>query len=106
MVAAHRDRALRDQVLHHRHHPGRIGAIADEVAQQRDAVGAMQMGLLETGLEGLAVGMDVGDQCNLHVEVSPVGHAGVPRYGIECRPQPGRHGARLESPRSRDRRDP
>ena len=118
MVAAHRDRALRDQVLHHRHHPGRIGAIADEVAQQRDAVGAMQMGLLETGLEGLAVGVNVGDQCNLHVDVSPVGHAGVPRHGIECRPHPrrpaaaaapqqsGRHAARLESVRSRDRRDP
>ena len=67
MVALHGDGAgVRDLVAHHVDHPGRVGAIADEVAQQRKVRSALGAGMRQHGLEGLAVAVDVGDDGEAH----------------------------------------
>ena len=51
---------------------GKVGAIADEVAKKGVTVGAQAPCLIEAGFEGLAVGVYVGDQCQLHLRSTPV----------------------------------
>jgi hypothetical protein len=62
MIALHRNGAAR-HVLHDRlHHPGRVGAVADEVAGKRVLVGALLLGVRQAGAERLPVGVQVGHQ--------------------------------------------
>ena len=62
VVAAHGDRPLRHQVPHLLHHPRRVRPVAHEVAEEGQSVSTVQVGLFETGFEGFAVGVDVGDE--------------------------------------------
>ena len=48
------------------HHRGRIGAIADQVPEQREAIGTPIPGMGQAGVQCLEVGMDVGQQGELH----------------------------------------
>jgi len=66
MIAHHRHGALGDELAHPVHHPAGIGAIADIVAQKGVAAGALGAGMLQHGLEGLAVGMKIGDEGLFH----------------------------------------
>ena len=66
VVALHGDGAVGHQGHDLFGHPGGVGAIADEVAQQRKARGALGAGVGQHGLEGLSVGMDVGDESPAH----------------------------------------
>ena len=92
MVAEHGDRALADHVAHLVHHPGRIRAIADEVAQQHPALHALVSGMVEHGFDRFAVGMQVGDEGAFHGrqgQVSPVAWRRLCRSrltGLNCAP--------------------
>jgi hypothetical protein len=66
MVTAHGERAVLDQPARLVEAPFGIGAIADDVAEQDDAIGAIAGNGVEAGVEGLAVGMDVGQKRNQH----------------------------------------
>ena len=66
MVAQHGDGAVGDQGRDLVEHPGRVGAVADEVAQQRIARGALGAGVGKDGFEGLFIGMNIGDQGPAH----------------------------------------
>mmetsp|Transcript_10601 Transcript_10601/g.43300 ORF Transcript_10601/g.43300 Transcript_10601/m.43300 type:complete len:229 (-) Transcript_10601:647-1333(-) len=66
MVAAHHHTPLRRQGHGLRHDIGRVGTVADEVAQQRKAGRALSARIGQHRLESMAVGMDVGDQGPAH----------------------------------------
>jgi hypothetical protein len=55
VIAHHRHRAVVDHVHDRRHHPIRIGAVADIVAEQHRSLGATRLRIGEAGLEGLTV---------------------------------------------------
>ena len=59
-------RALAHQAHDLIEHPGRIGAVADEIAQQRVVRGALRLCIGQHGLKGLPVGVDVGDEGPAH----------------------------------------
>ena len=56
VVALHAGRAERPGAGDHR---GGVGAIAHQVAQQGKVIGAMRAGVLQAGVQRLAVGVDV-----------------------------------------------
>ena len=66
MVAAHGDGAVVDEVHDGRHSPFGVGAVADIVAEQHDACGALAARRGEAGLERLPVGVDVREQRYQH----------------------------------------
>ena len=54
-------------VSHHRiNDPTGVGAVAHVVAEEDVFVDPVALGVLETGLEGLAIGMDVADERYSH----------------------------------------
>ena len=59
VVAANHRVTGSDQVHGLLHHVGRVGAIAHQVAQQGKVIGAMRAGVLQAGVQRLAVGVDV-----------------------------------------------
>jgi hypothetical protein len=80
MIAEDCDSALSDQVHHHGHCPVGIGAIADIVAEQDEALGAVCPRLSKARVESLSVGVNVGEERNQHChDLTPLwapSHAG------------------------------
>ena len=66
VVAEHGHGALVDQIHDGRHRPVGIGAIADIVAEQHDALGALVARLREASAERLPVGVNVREEGNQH----------------------------------------
>ena len=66
MVALHGDSAVADEAHHRLDGPLWIGAIADIVAEQNEALRAARARVVEAGPEGLAVGVDIGKQGDQH----------------------------------------
>ena len=66
VIAQHRGGALVDQVHDGGQAPVRIGAIADIIAEQNVAFGALCARLRQAGLEGLTVGVDICKDCDQH----------------------------------------
>ena len=62
--------ALLGQVADLLHHGHGLAAIADQVTQQRKLFGAVGAGVLQAGVQGLSVGVDVGQQGDFHGVVS------------------------------------
>ena len=58
------------QATHLLHHGHGLAAVADQVAQQCELFGALGAGVLQAGVQGLAVGVDVGQQGDFHGVVS------------------------------------
>ena len=71
MVAAQGGGAGGDEVAQPSDAPFGIGAIADDVAEQDEAVRAIAGHGVEAGLEGFAVGVDVGQKRDQHGCISP-----------------------------------
>jgi hypothetical protein len=59
MSAAHGDGALRNELHRGIHHPFRIGAITDEIAEQDEALRALRTGDLQASLKRLPVAVDI-----------------------------------------------
>ena len=72
VVAKHSGCALVDKFHDFRQTPIRIGTIADVIAEQHEAFSTVPIRLRETGLEGLPVGVDIGEKRYQHNE-TPVG---------------------------------
>jgi hypothetical protein len=66
VVAEHGRRAIGDQLHDRLDRPFRIGAVADVVPQQHDALGASRARVGETGGKSLPVGMNVGEERDQH----------------------------------------
>src|SRR5262249_15938030 len=66
VVAAHRDRALPDQLHHGIDRPFGIAAVTHEIAEQDHPLHTAGARRLEASLERLPVGMDVGEQGQQH----------------------------------------
>jgi len=66
VIAAHRDRAIRDQRRRGFHHPFGIAAIAHEIAEEDEALRATRACSLKACGKGLPVGMDVRKECQQH----------------------------------------
>lgn len=66
MIAAHGDGALDNQLHRGIHHPFRIGAIADEVAKQDEALGATRPRDFQARLERLPVAVDIREDSEKH----------------------------------------
>jgi hypothetical protein len=66
VVAEHGERAVVDQRAYHVDGPGRIGAVADDVAEQHDAIAAGLAHGLQAGVDRLAVGVEIGEQGDAH----------------------------------------
>ena len=67
VVADHGDGAIRYQVHHGIDRPLRIGAIADDIAEADDALGAAGARGIQAGAERLPVGVDVRKDRQTHV---------------------------------------
>ena len=61
-----RDRAGIDPRHHGIGDPGRIGPVADIIAEEHVAVDAMALSVFQAGRQGLPVAMDVGHQRDAH----------------------------------------
>ena len=70
VIAQHTQGSLLGQVAHLLHHGHGLAAVAHQVAQQRKLFGAVGAGVLQAGVQGLAVGVDVGQQGDFHGVVS------------------------------------
>ena len=66
VVAAHRHGAALDQIHHCLDRPFRIGAIADVIAEENHALGAMRPRQIEARGKSLPVGMDIGEDGQQH----------------------------------------
>lgn len=67
MVAEEGHRAAAG-VFHHRfERRDRVGPVADVIAEKNVAIDPATAGMVEAGLERLAVAVDVGEQCDPHV---------------------------------------
>ncbi len=73
MIAAHHPRTLPCEVHHDVEHRGRIGAVADQVAEKGVLRRAPLASIGQAGLQRLQIGMHVGKQREFHV-----GHAFCP----------------------------
>jgi hypothetical protein len=67
VVAAHGNGAVRHELHDGVQHPARVGAVADVVAQEGIALGALCLRMVQYRLHRLAVGVQVGDQCQFHL---------------------------------------
>jgi hypothetical protein len=79
VVAEHGHGPLVDQIHDGRHRPVRVGAIADIVAEQHEALPAMIAGLREAGAECRPVGVDVRENGDQH------GSAPISQQWSDCR---------------------
>ena len=68
VIAHHGRSALSHQFEHFVDHPGRVAAIADEIAQKGIVGGALGLGVFKHGGEGFAIGVQIGDESNFHGE--------------------------------------
>ena len=66
MVAEQGDGAMRDFLDREVEHGDRIGAIADQVAEQHDALRPARSRIVQAGAERLEVAMDVGKDGDPH----------------------------------------
>ena len=66
VVALNDDGALRRKRHHALHHVRRVGAITHQVAQKGMALGAGRFGVSQAGVQRLPIGVDVGQQGELH----------------------------------------
>src|SRR2546426_2225941 len=74
VVAEHHDRALRRVLLDQVQHGDRVGPIADQIAEERVALGSKRLGVLEASAERFQVAVNVGEQSQLH------SHPAAPRF--------------------------
>jgi len=66
VVALHEQRALRRKLHGLLHHVARIGPVAHEIAEQRKALGTLRARVRLTGIESLAVRVQVGQKSEFH----------------------------------------
>jgi hypothetical protein len=66
MVAAHRDRAGVDEAHHGIDGPFRIGAIANEIAEENHPIRAPRARIVEAPAKRLLVGMDIREDSQQH----------------------------------------
>jgi hypothetical protein len=67
VIAAHGDSAAMDEVHHGLDRPFGVGAIADDVAEADDPLGAPRARRRKTGAERLPVGMDIRKDRKTHI---------------------------------------
>ena len=71
VIALEHQRPLRSQ-LHDALHDGpRVCAVADQIAEEGQALGALRVGMCETGLQRLEIGVDIGQQGQSHARSMP-----------------------------------
>ena len=66
MVAHHRHRTIVDELAHPVDDPSGVGTVADEVAEEGVALRALLCRMCEHRLDRFAVGVQVGDEGELH----------------------------------------
>ena len=79
VVAAHGPGALLDGLHDRVQHLGGRAAVADQIAQERQLRGGLGAGVVHAGLQGLEVGVDVGEQGQFHGR-----HAAPPSWRLAC----------------------